>query len=88
MREPGIFVTSPESDSRESAMQSISPAFIAASAASTPATVTKVAFGAVRWAARNVAVFTTPPMRTPGTFASSTFVSFESGATRYVLCRR
>ena len=65
---PAIFAVSPESDSRESAMQSISPAFMAAASGVTPGTVTKVAFRAttVAGAARKVAVFATPPMRTLG----------------------
>src|SRR5258708_9387498 len=53
---PGISDSNPVNDSRESAMQSILPAFIRRTAASTPATSTWVAFGEALSVARKVAM--------------------------------
>jgi hypothetical protein len=88
MREPGIFVTKPDKDSRESAIASILPSRRAATAASTPAKSTWVAFDVAFLAARKVAVFATPPMPTPVASASFTDCIFEPAGTRKVLCSK
>jgi hypothetical protein len=88
MREPGIFVTKPDSDSRESAMASILPSRMAATEASTPANSTWVAFEVAFLAARKVAVFATPPTPTPVASASFTDCIFEPPGTRKVLCNK
>jgi hypothetical protein len=64
MYAPRIFGSSPVNDSRESAMQSILPAFTKSTAAATLATSTWVAFGEALLEARKVAV-PAPAMRTP-----------------------
>src|SRR6185437_13383130 len=87
-REPGIFLTRPPSDSRESAIAWMWPSSMACAARSTLANSTCVAFGVALTAARKVAVLATPPMPTPFALASATEAIFEPGATRNVLCSR
>jgi hypothetical protein len=70
MYAPRIFGSSPVNDSRESAMQSILPAFIKSTAAATLATSTWVAFGEALLEARKVAV-PAPAMRTPAALAGT-----------------
>src|SRR5262249_27029025 len=88
MREPGIVPTRPDSDSRESAIASILPSRMAATAASTPAKSIWVALAVALFAARKVAVFATPPIPTPFALASLTDLIFEAAGTRKVLCSK